>query len=251
MLLFLAACNPSTPPPTPTPATLHGVGSSVLGEGWPELESEFSARHPEIQIAFDATASALGVEEVADGLAAFAISTDPTAPDRYPELDFDLIGHVALAIIAQPDLELNAIAVEDLRQLFGGRVQSLPDERQTPVKLVSREEGSGERAIFEQTIMQEMPVSLAALIQPSDEAVTEYISRNDGAIGYARLNSLDESVQMLALDGIQPNQPDYPLILPVYLVLPNSPGPGGRALLEWLRSPAARRILEQTITPAP
>jgi len=86
-----------------------------------------------------------------------------------------------IAIVFHPAMPLTEIGLVHLQEIFRGRVQEWDG---VVLTAVSREEGSGTRAVFESVVMDGFAVGLTAVVMPSSEAVIEYVARTPGAIGY-------------------------------------------------------------------
>ena len=200
------------------------------------------------------------MDELAAGRLDFGVSADPTAAARYPRLSFTPIAWDDLAIIVHPDAKLETITLAQLRDLFGGYSQdwSTLGLETAPIQLISREEGSGARATFESSVMDGRPVSLTALVKPSDAAVVSYVAKHPGAVGYASRAVVDDTVsassrravRVVKVEDLLPGQPGYPLVRALDLVLPAKPAPPAQTLRDWLLSPEAQRLLSASFRPA-
>jgi phosphate transport system substrate-binding protein len=76
--------------------------------------------------------------------------------------------------------------------------------------VITREEGSGTRASFEQDVMtgdanEPLPFAGDALVQDSNGAVRELVASDRWAIGYISIGLVDARVRALALDNVVPS----------------------------------------------
>ncbi len=71
------------------------------------------------------------------------------------------------------------------------------------IMVVSREEGSGTRACFEELVMGKDGPAITdkAILQNSNGAIRTAVAGSESAIGYLSLGYVDESVKALAIDG--------------------------------------------------
>lgn len=147
----------------------------------------------------------------------------------------------ALAILVHPSNRVESLTIRDLRHLYAGYIWdwSLLGGK-GEVVIVSREEGSGARAFFEETVMKGERLSPAALIMPSSQSVLEYVALREGAIGYVSGAWVGKGGKTVLVEGRAISSPDYPLKLPAYAI---SRTEGGRKLLEFIKGPAGRKIL--------
>jgi phosphate transport system substrate-binding protein len=96
------------------------------------------------------------------------------------------IGLDGLAIIVHPSNVITDLSLLQLRDLFSGDIfdwAELGGER-GEVLLISREDGSGSRALFEERVMGDEPVSLTAVVMPTSADMVDYVAQNPFAIGY-------------------------------------------------------------------
>ena len=143
------------------------------------------------------------------------------------------LGEDDIAVIVHPQVGVRALDLDTLQRVFEGRYLSWADVggNEIPLRLVSREAGSGTRAAFESLVMGERSVALTAIVMPSAQAVVEYVSRHEGAIGYVSARWQGEGVSVLRVENVAPGDPDYPLRRTVYAVLPENAPAWTRALL--------------------
>jgi hypothetical protein len=121
----------------------------------------------------------------------------------------------------------------------------------TQNQVISREDGSGTRAVFEGLVMRDRRVTPTALIMPSSEAARDYFATHDGAIGYLSIGYLSPGVAALAIDGVRPEREavengTYAITRPFLLVSHPDPEPEVANFMEFARSPAGQAIVGQT-----
>mgnify|MGYP000225528155 CR=1 FL=1 len=153
-----------------------------------------------------------------------------------------LIARDSLAIVVHPNNRVDSLSLEELRQIYAGYIWdwSLLGWEGEELVILSREEGSGARAFFEEEVMKGERLSPAAIIAPLSQGVLDYVASRPGAIGYVSASLLNEEVKALRLEGKEPSSPDYPLRLPAYGVAGSE---AGLKLLEFLKGPAGRKLL--------
>ncbi len=149
----------------------------------------------------------------------------------------------ALAIVVHPGNPVEALTLEELRRIYAGYVWDWSLLGGTgEVVIVSREEGSGARALFEEAVMRGERLSPAAVVMPSSQSVVDYVALRSGAIGYVSAAWLNKGVKPLLVEGKEISSPDYPLKISAYALARSE---AGLKLLEFLKGPAGRRILSR------
>jgi phosphate transport system substrate-binding protein len=176
------------------------------------------------------------------------------------------IGLDGLAIIVHPTNIITDLSVVQLRALFSGDIFDWAElgGESGEVLLVSREDGSGSRALFEERVMGDEPVSLTAVVMPASADMVDYVAQNPLAIGYVsrayvldsppvRIVSVEQ--QLPTLENIKSQR--YFLIQPLYLLsraqgravlrsgTASGRGPQGeaQAFIDFVLSPAGQAIV--------
>ncbi len=213
---------------------------------WPTLAAEFAQGRAGPTPRYEAIPSGLAVDELAAGKWDFAISADPTARERHPDLNYTAIAADALAILVHPRTQLPNLSLTQARDLFGGYVKDWSElgAGGGEVQLVGREEGSGARSLFASVVMGERPLALTVLLMPDDAEIVDYIASHPGAVGFASERvARGRPATIVALEDLRPGQNSYPLARAIDLVLPPSPTPAALALRDFLLSAQAQRHL--------
>jgi phosphate transport system substrate-binding protein len=242
--LVLAACQPTeAPPATPVPterrATLRvGASSSAM----PLLDlvvPAYMLQAPHVTISRESGNSALMLEAVMMGRDNIAVVALPP-PEGVWYLPVAVTG---IAMIVHPSNPLRELTLLQTRDLFRGEIYSWAQlgGRSDNVLVLSREDGSGMRQVFESSVMGEQRVTLTAAIMPSDDAAIETVASTPGAIGYASFASVGTAVKVLPLEGVAPSprslaDGSYPLTTPLYFVSRDEPGGEARAFVQFLLS---------------
>ena len=232
--------------PTPEPVTVTIAGSTEMRPLLVELTAAYSERNPHLQFILRGSGSQLGEQWLASGRTDIAAST-AIYPDT--ELSADLvripIGLDGIALIVHSDNPVETLTLTQIRDIFRGRTLNWEEVGGGgDVLLVSREDGSGTRALFEERVMGEDQVSLTAVVMSTSSDVVEYVASHRAAIGYvtsAYLAQSEESVEersessplpagvarvvkAVSVEGRMPYGADlvdyqYPLVRPLYLLI--------------------------------
>jgi hypothetical protein len=162
-----------------------------------------------------------------------------------------------IAVIVHPDAGIDGLTLDQLRDLMQGRItnwQALGG-RDLPVALISREDGSGTRAEFEQQVMGPRRTTLAARIASSSAQMIDVVAATPGALGYVSQAQVTSQVQTLALDGVLPSRETiadsrYPLRTMIFVAgLAEPDDDGYRRLIGWLQSPAGQSVVARHYVP--
>lgn len=246
--LFLSACTSPAPVVTRSePATLRLVAADAC---WPlieELAMAYQTAHPWVTVEVEVFDDAIAQERLRAGAADLAALAWLGGEGDLWSLPF---ASDAIAVIVHPAVPVEELDRETLGEIFRGRIGEWADG--TPVQVVSREAGSGVRALFEAEVMGGYDVTLTALVEPDSAAVLEAVASTPGAIGYAPLSRVDGSVRVVAVDGVLPaeaRRAGAPLAYTLYLVTPGEPEGEARALMQWVLGPEGQALVTQHVGP--
>jgi ABC-type phosphate transport system substrate-binding protein len=127
----------------------------------------------------------------------------------------------AVAVVTHRDSPLSAVDIEQLRRLYLGQVQTLPNR--TKVQLI---ESPGARTAFYRSVLGMTPDRLRrhwiglvfqgeGATPPTEIAPVEdllkFVAANRGAIAFVDAALVDQSVKVLTVAGRRPSDSDYPI----------------------------------------
>jgi phosphate transport system substrate-binding protein len=160
------------------------------------------------------------------------------------------IAYDAIVIIVHPKNPIRNLTREEIRGVFSGRIRNWSEigGRSHPITLVSREEGSGTREAFQHLIMGKEEISLRALVQDSNGAIRQVIADDPNAIGYISLGLVNDRVNALPIDGVEPSVENiknkrYQFIRPFLFIFKHEPQESEKKFLSYILSPEGQKIL--------
>ncbi len=225
LLLWIGGCVPLTPrnvslsPPT-LPMLVRVVGSSDMAPYVEVLRTSGKSLGQDIDIRYVPTNSSTGLRLLAEGQAEVALVS--WLPQSLPEgIVAYPVGEDDIALILHPRVGVDALSLEEVRRVFEGRYLSWAElgGAEVPVRLVSREEGSGTRVVFTHLVMEGAPVALSAIVMPSAQNVVDYVARHEGAVGYVSATLVTTEVRVVAVDKVRPGNSGYPLRRTLYVAI--------------------------------
>jgi len=196
------------------------VAGSTSVEPFAELLAEHYMRlHAGVKISVQGGGSSAGIRACQSGICAIGMSSrELHAEER--NLTEIAIAIDAIALIINAKNPVRNLSLEQARDVFAGRIRNWrelggPDR---PITAITREEGSGTRASFEERVMvagmpknkdgKAEPAAFApdALVQDSNGAVREIVASDPAAIGYISSGLIDDRVAAVAIGGIAPTE---------------------------------------------
>jgi phosphate transport system substrate-binding protein len=128
----------------------------------------------------------------------------------------------SIAVIVNRASTVDELSIAELRRIYQGQKTRWNDG--SSIMVVNRPTASSIRSAFYRAVLnaepaQEFyqkgsPIPFKTLLQGSDIATKRLVARMPNAIGYISLQQVDETVKVLAIDGVRPVQgaeDSYPL----------------------------------------
>lgn len=246
-LLLFVGCNRHTVEPA-EPVHLEVTGSTSMQPLVEELAQAYTERHKHVTIAVEGRGSLPGIElvrqgEVDIGMASWKESEDTSLWSTPIALD-------GIAIVVHPQNQVKGLTLLQLKDIFFGRVWDWRDVRGQAgdILVVSREDGSGTRVVFEELVMQGQRVTLTAVVMPSSRAVVEYVAEHPQAVGYVSMGYLTEEVKVLEIEEAAPTpksvrQGAYHLLRPLFLITRQEPAGEIKGFIDFVLSPTGQSIV--------
>ena len=241
--------TPTPQPVTVTPQIVQIVCPESLAPLLMVLASVYQREEPAAQIVIVERADELALNALTNADVDIAALTwlPASAPENVWRAAFARDG---LAVIVNPQNGLPGLTMEQLRQLFGGRVEdwSSWEGFPGPPQIISREEASGDFDFFQAHVMHDTRVTLTALLAPTSQAAHDSVSQEPLAVGYLSTAWLDERVRALAIEGVPPAPETiaaglYPLSRELFLVTMGEPQEMARAFIQWTLTPEGQTIV--------
>jgi phosphate transport system substrate-binding protein len=273
--LLFTACQPDlsveteTPPaeetsePTEEQAGLSGqiqiAGSTTVQPLAEVLAEAFMADNPGFTIEIQGGGSSVGVTSAGEGtvdIGNASRNVKESEFEEFPKLIVHTIAFDGIAIVTNPDLELPSLSIEQVKAIFAGEITNYSElgGLAAEIVVVSREEGSGTRAAFEELVMEtgdeEAMISENAILQQSNGQVRTTVSTTPNTIGYLSFGFLDESVNTIAIDGVDPTvanvkSGDYAIFRPLNMLTNGEPNELAQAFLDFILSDLGQEIVSE------
>jgi len=254
---LLAACTAPvrlvpTPTPQPAPVTpqiVQIVSPESLAPLVMALGSAYQREELAAHIVVVERADELALHALTNGDADIAALTwlPASAPDNTWRATFARDG---LAVIVNPRNGLPGVTTEQLRLLFGGRLEDWAswDGLPGPPQVISREEASGDFDFFQAHVMHDARVTLTALLAPTTLAARHSVSQEPLAVGYLSTAWLDGQVRAVAIEGVPPTPETiaaglYPLSRDLFLVTLGEPQGMARSFIQWTLTPQGQSVV--------
>ena len=246
-LLILAGCSRGAIEPA-EPVHLKVAGSTSMQPLVEELAQAYAERHQQVTITVEGRGSLMGIESVRQGEVDIGMTSGKEPDDTL--LWSTPIALDGIAIVVHPQNRVEGLTMLQLKDVFFGQVWDWKDVggQAGEIVTVSREDGSGTRAVFEELVMQGKRVTPTAVVMPSSRAVVEYVAEHPQAIGYVSMGQLNQEVKVLEIEEAAPTpdsvrQGSYHLLRPLFLVTRQEPTGEVKGFVDFVLSPTGQSIV--------
>jgi phosphate transport system substrate-binding protein len=169
----------------------------------------------------------------------------------------------ALAVIVNTQNPVSQLSIDQLADIFSGRITNWKDVggADATIVLVSRESNSGTHVYFLEEVVRKGDSENSdvfashTLLMPSSVGITSEVQRNPNAIGYDGLGYVDAETEKLIAVAADPAGPfvlpsvasgadgSYPISRPLFMYTAGTPDAATAAYLAWIMGPEGQAIV--------
>lgn len=257
---LVSACGGTSTPgapvtdPTTDNSTISVSGSTTVQPLAEKLAEAFMTENTGIRIDVQGGGSSVGVKAAGQGTSDIGMASREIKESElaeFPKLNVVVIARDGIAIVANADVTVSDLTVEQVRDIFSGKITNWKDlggEDQNII-VVSREEGSGTRGAFEEMVMgKDALITANAILQPSNGSIRTTVSTTPYSIGYMSFGYLDDTIKAISIGGIAPTEPNaadgsYPIVRPLNMLTNGEPTGAVKAFLDFILSDAGQKLV--------
>ena len=185
--------------------TVSTNGSTSMEKVVGILSEQFMEDNDGVTITYDATGSGTGIEAAANGTCDIGLSSRALKDvETEKGLAATTVALDGIAIIVNADCPVDDLTVEQIADIFTGKVTSWADfGGKGDIACIGREAGSGTRDGFE-SITGTKDTCVLAQELTSTGAVIAAVKSSPNAIGYASLSAVEgqEGIKVLTVGGV-------------------------------------------------
>ena len=216
------------------------------------LKETFEGENTGIEVTYNPTGSGAGITAVAEGRCDIGLSSRNL---KDTEKEQGLVGTVlaydGIAVIVNPDNTVEDLTVEQIAAIYTGEITNWSEVGgiDAEIVLIGREAGSGTRGGFEEIVDVEDACAYRQELTSTGDVITA-VSQNPGAIGYASLASVKDTVKAIKVGGVAPSDETvknetYAIQRPFVLVTKEGVelSETAKAFFDFITSEAAREVI--------
>ncbi|MEJ2724298.1 MAG: PstS family phosphate ABC transporter substrate-binding protein, partial [Deltaproteobacteria bacterium] len=172
----------------------------------------YMKQNPDVKISISGGGSGNGIKALIDGTTDIADSSRfikdkevalAVEKGRYP-VPF-AVAYDCIVPVVHPTNNMKNLTLDQLKRIYMGEVKNWtevggPD---SPVVVISRDTSSGTYEVWHEKVLEKQRVFPGALLQASNGAVVQAVSKNKNAIGYIGLGYVSKEVKALTVNNIR------------------------------------------------
>lgn len=188
--------------------TVTTNGSTSMEKVIGSLGEAFEALYDGVTVEYSATGSGSGIQAVIDGTCEIGLSSRALTDDEVAEgLTGTVIAYDAIAVIVDTSNTVTELTLDQIASIFKGEVTNWSElgGEDAEIVVIGREAGSGTRGGFEEIVGVEDECDYDQELTSTGDVITS-VSTTPGAIGYASLASVSDSVTTVTVDGVYPSE---------------------------------------------
>ena len=230
-------------------------GSSSVG---PLVEAEaevFKKEMQDITVEVNQLGSSAGIKDAINGTVEIGISSrDLKEKELESGIKEKPIAYDGMSVIINNENPVQNLTMEQIREIYTGKITNWKEVggEDTPIVLVSREDGSGTRDAFQEIVgFNSEEISPQAQISDGSGSIKTMVAGNKNAIGYISFSYVDDSVHAVSIDGVNPTAENvqnkkYKLSRPFLLVYKEENlNENSKEFIDFIMSKEGQEIVEE------
>ena len=248
MALSLAACGGNNG----LSGKVATDGSTSMQKVIMSLKETFEGENSGVEVTYNPTGSGSGIKAVQEGRCDIGLSSRALkAEEEEQGLVATTLAYDGIAVIVNPENTVEDLTVEQIAAIYKGEITNWSEVggMDAEIVLVGREAGSGTRSGFEEIVGVEDLCQYRQELTSTGDVITA-VSQNPGAIGYASLASVKDTVKAIKVGGVAPSEETvkdetYAIQRPFVLVTKKGTAltETAQAYFDFITSEAAREVI--------
>lgn len=205
---FAACGGEDEPADNAVAGTVAPDGSTSMEKVIGSLGEAYMAQNPDVTFTYNPTGSGSGITAVTEGRCDIGLSSRALKDEEKANgLTETVLAYDGIAIIVHSENTVADLTLEDIAAIYTGEITNWSElgGADAEIVVIGREAGSGTRDGFESITETEDLCQYRQELTSTGDVITT-VSQNPGAIGYASLASVDDSVKVLTVNGVAPTE---------------------------------------------
>ena len=213
----LASCaggsgNADTPKDSASDKVISGTvttdGSTSMQKVIGALGEAFEGEYSGTTFTYNPTGSGSGITAVSEGRCDIGLSSRALKDEEKAQgLEETVLAYDGIAMVVSPDNPVKELTLEQIADIYTGKVTNWKDVggNDAGIVVIGREAGSGTRDGFESITNTKDSCKYRQELGSTGDVIAT-VAGNPGAIGYASLAAVKDTVKALAVNGVTPGE---------------------------------------------
>ena len=187
--------------------TVSTDGSTSMEKVIGGLGEMFMEMNDGATFTYNPTGSSAGIKAIQEGRCDIGLaSRNLKAAEAESGLTETVLAYDGIAVIVNPENTVEDLTVEQIAAIYKGEVTNWSEVggNDAEIVLIGREAGSGTRSGFEEIVKVEDLCRYRQELTSTGDVITA-VAQNPGAIGYASLASVKDTVKAVTVGGVAPS----------------------------------------------
>ena len=188
--------------------TVSTDGSTSMEKVIGALGEAFEGQNSDVTFTYNPTGSGSGIQAVKEGRCDIGLSSRDLKEEEIADgLKATVLAYDGIAVIVNPENPVADLDMDSISKIYTGEITNWKDVggQDAEIVLIGREAGSGTRDGFESITKTEDACQYRQELTSTGDVITA-VSQNPAAIGYASLASVNEQVQTVRVNGVEPTE---------------------------------------------
>ncbi|MBN2420487.1 MAG: phosphate ABC transporter substrate-binding protein [Deltaproteobacteria bacterium] len=177
-----------------------------------KVAEAYMKQNPDVKISISGGGSGNGIKAIIDG------STDIADSSRFikdKEVTLAVekgvypvpfaVAYDCIIPVVHPSNPISNLSLDQLKAIYKGEIKNWKEigGEDKKIVVISRDTSSGTYEVWEEKVMEKERVFPGALLQASNGAIVQAVSKNQNAIGYIGLGYLNDTVKATTVNSIK------------------------------------------------
>ena len=229
-------------------------GSTSVGPTMEVLAEDYQAANEGVTIEVQQVGSSAGITNTIDGTSQIGMSSRDLKDEEKSEgLEEYQIAIDGIAVITNTANGVEDLTIDQVKDIYTGKITNWKEVggNDAQIVVVSREDGSGTRDGFQDIVgFESEELTGDAQISDGSGNIKTTVQGNENAIGYISFGFLDDSINSVKIDGVEPKEENvyndsYPISRPFLLVTKGEAADDAKAFIDYILSDDGQATIEE------
>ncbi len=234
-------------------------GSTTVLPVMQKVGEAYMEKNPSVNIALSGGGSGNGVKALIDNLTDVAMASRQIKESEIEKAKANGITPYPIAValdalipVVHPSNPVSDLSIEQLNKIYTGKIKNWKElgGEDKEIVVISRDTSSGTYETWELFVMKDDRVMPAALLQASNGAVVQAVSKNPNAIGYIGYGYLNDEVKATKVGGLEATpetalNKSWPLSRELWLYTKGEPTGDVKGLIDYAMSAEGQAFVKE------